>query len=160
MDASMSDWKLPWNASCLCGQVKMHITAAPVIAMACHCKGCQRLTSGAYSLTLMIPTSGFEVQGETQVGALHREESTHHYCPHCLSWLYTTAPTLNAMGFLNFRPSMLEDASWVVPLIESNVTQKLPGVVTGAKHGFDGFPPPTEYGRLMQEYAAEGARPR
>lgn len=155
----MSEWKLPWDATCLCGQVKMRVNAPPAIAMACHCRGCQKLTSGAYSLTLMVPARDFEVQGKTQIGALHRPESQHHYCPQCLSWLYTTSPNLEAMGFLNFRPSMLEDASWVVPLIESNVTQKLPGVVTGAKYAFDGFPPPTEYGRLIQEYAAEGARP-
>ncbi len=156
----MADWKLPWNASCLCGQVRMRITAPPVIAGACHCKGCQKLTSGAYSLTLMLPISGFEVEGETQLGALHRPESQHHYCTRCLSWLYTTAPGLEQMGFLNFRPTMLEDSSWVVPFIESQTAEKLPGAVTGAKHSFEGWPPPTEYGRLMQDYAATGARPR
>ena len=156
----MSDWKLPWNASCLCGRVRMRITAPPVVAGACHCKGCQKLTSGAYSLTLMLPINGVEVQGETQLGALHRPESRHHYCTRCLSWLYTMAPGLEQMGFLNFRPTMLEDASWVVPFIESQTAEKLPGAVTGAKHSFEGWPPPTEYGRLMQEYAAEGARPR
>lgn len=155
----MSDWKLPWNASCLCSQVKMRITAAPVIAMACHCKGCQKLTSGAYSLTLMLPVSGFAVEGETQIGALHRDESKHHYCPRCLSWLYTTSPNLETMGFLNFRPTMLEDASWVVPFIESQTAEKLPGAVTGAKHSFEGWPAPADYGRLMQEFAQEGARP-
>lgn len=156
----MTDWKLPWSASCLCGQVKMRITAPPVIAMACHCTGCQKLTSGAYSLTLMIPQSGFEVEGATQIGALHREESQHHYCMYCLSWLYTTAPGLAAQGVLNFRPSMLEDASWVVPFIECMSAEKLPGAVTGAKHSFEAWPPPSEYGRLMQEYAQEGERPR
>jgi len=29
-----------------------------------------------------------------------------------------------------------------------------------AKFSFEGWPPPSEYGRLMQEYAREGARPR
>ena len=124
----MSGWKLPWSAACLCGQVKMRVTAAPVVSMACHCTGCQKLTSGAYSLTLMLPTAGLEVEGETQIGALHRDESKHHYCPRCLSWLYTTSPGLAAMGFLNFRPTMLEDASWVVPFIESQTAEKLPGV--------------------------------
>lgn len=156
----MSDWKLPWNASCLCGQVKMRIGEAPVIAMACHCTACQKLTSGAYSLTLMIPASGFTVEGETQIGALHRDESKHHYCPHCLSWLYTTSPNLTAMGFLNFRPTMLEDASWVVPFVESQTAEKLPGAETGAKHSFERWPAPEDYGRLMQEYAQDGARPR
>ncbi len=155
----MSGWKLPWKASCLCGRVKMQITAPPAISMACHCVGCQKLTSGAYSLTLMLPTAGFSAEGETQIGALHRDESKHHYCPHCLSWLYTTSPNLDAMGPLNFRPSMLEDASWVVPFVELQTAEKLPGSVTGAKHSFERWPGPADYGRLMQEYAQEGARP-
>jgi hypothetical protein len=155
----MSDWKLPWNAACLCGQVKMRVTAPPMVAMACHCRGCQKLTSSAYSLTLMIPPGGFEVvEGEPVIGALHRDESQHHYCPHCKSWLFTTAPGLQ--GMTNFRPTMLEDASWVVPYVESYVTEKLPGVVTGAKHSFDQFPPPERYGGLMAGFAQEGAKPK
>ena len=47
------DWKLPWSASCLCGQVRMRITQAPWVSMACHCRACQKLTGGAYSLTLL-----------------------------------------------------------------------------------------------------------
>lgn len=107
----------------------------------------------------MLPASGLEVAGETQIGALHREESQHHYCTRCLSWLYTTSPGLEKMGFLNFRPSMLEDANWVAPFIESQTAEKLPGAVTGAKYSFEGWPPPSEYPRLMAEYAREGSRP-
>ncbi|MBK9672934.1 MAG: GFA family protein [Bacteroidetes bacterium] len=155
------DWRLPWNASCLCGQVTMRVVAAPVISMACHCTGCQKLTSGAYSLTLMLPTAGFFVEGETQIGALHRDDSKHHYCPNCLRAGSTRrARTSTHVGFLNFRPTMLEDASWVVPFIESQTAEKLPGAVTGAKHSFERWPSPADYGRLMQEYAQEGARPR
>jgi hypothetical protein len=156
----MNDWKLPWSASCLCGQVKMRITAPPAISMACHCTGCQKLTSGAYSLTLMLPIGGFEVEGETQLGALHRAESEHHYCTRCLCWLYTTAPGLEKFGMLNFRATMLDDASWITPYLEAMTAEKLPGVVTGAKHAFGGWPAPSDYGRLMQDYAEEGARPR
>jgi hypothetical protein len=155
----MNDWKLPWNAACLCGRVKMRVSAPPMVAMACHCRGCQKLTSSAYSLTLMIPPGGFEVvEGEPVLGALHRDESQHHYCPHCKSWLFTTAPVLQ--GMTNFRPTMLEDASWVVPYVESYVTEKLPGAETGAKHSFDQFPPMERYADLMEGYAREGARPK
>lgn len=155
----MNDWKLPWSASCLCGQVKMRITAPPVISMACHCRGCQKLSSGPYSLTLMLPISGFHIEGETQRGALHREESEHHYCTRCLSWLYTTAPALERMGFLNFRSTMLDDASWVRPYVESNISEKLPAVISGARVSFEGFPPPDQYGPLMEAYAREGEQP-
>jgi hypothetical protein len=156
----VTDWKLPWNASCLCGRIKMRITAPPVMSGACHCTGCQKLSGGAYSLTLMLPVSGFEVEGQTQIGALHRAESQHHYCPHCLSWLYTRGPGLDTYGLLNFRSTMLEDASWIVPFIESMTAEKLPTAQTGAKHSFEGFPPPEAYMQLMQDYAREGVRPR
>lgn len=154
----MSEWKLPWSASCLCGQVKMRVSAPPLVAMACHCTGCQKLTSGAYSLTLMLPGEGFEVvEGETTLGGMHRAEAQHHYCTHCKGWLYTTAPALG--GLVNFRPAMLDDASWVVPYMEACVLEKLPGVVTGAKHSFDQFPAREQYAELMAGFAREGARP-
>lgn len=154
----MTEWKLPWNASCLCGRVKMRITAPPLVAMACHCTGCQKLTSGPYSLTLMLPDEGFAVlEGETARGGLHRDESHYHYCAHCKSWLYTTAPALGP--FVNFRPTMLEDASWVVPYVESYVSEKLPGVVSGAKHSFEKFPVREQYPELVAGFAREGARP-
>lgn len=155
----MTDWKLPWHAACLCGQVRMRITAPPIVIMACHCTGCQKLSSGAYSLTMMLPQAGFAVEGDTELGALHRAESQHHYCTRCKSWLYTTAPSLEGMGLLNFRPTMLEEASWVIPYMESYISEKLPGVVTGARHSFEQFPDPSQYPELMAGFAREGARP-
>jgi hypothetical protein len=154
----MSDWKLPWNAACLCGRVRMRVTAPPLVALACHCRGCQKLTSAPYSLTLMLPADGFEVvEGEPVLGGLHRPEAQQHYCPHCKSWLYTTAAILG--GRVNFRPTLLEDASWVVPFVEMKTEEALPGVVTGAKRSYPGWAPPEDYAALLEAYAREGARP-
>jgi hypothetical protein len=136
----------------------MRITQAPMVSMACHCRGCQKLTSGPYSLTLMLPVAGFLVEGETELGGLHRPQSRHHFCTYCKNWLYTDG---FANGqFVNFRPTMLEDPSWVVPFIESYVSEKLPGVVSGAKHAFAEFPQPADYPKLIEAYAREGTRPR
>lgn len=154
----MSDWKLPWAAACMCGRVKMRITQPPLVAMACHCRGCQRLTSGPYSLTLMLPVAGFEVpEDETELGGLHREQSRHHFCAHCKNWLYTDG--FAGGRFVNFRPTMLEDASWVVPFVESYTSEKLLEVVSGAKHAYPQFPPPADYPKLIEAFAREGARP-
>lgn len=155
----MTDWKLPWSASCMCGQVKMRVTAPPLVAMACHCRGCQKLTSGPYSLTLMIPANGFKkLEGETDLGGEHRDTSQHHFCTRCNNWLFTIG--VAGGQFVNFRPTMLEDASWVAPYVESYVSEKLPGVVSGAKHSFPQFPTPDKYPELMAGFAREGARPR
>jgi hypothetical protein len=152
-----NDWNLPWDAACMCGRVKMRISSPPLVSMACHCIGCQKLTSGAYSLSLMIPAAGFEVQGETQIGGLHRQESVHHFCAHCHNWLYTDG--FAGGQFVNFRPTMLADASWVVPYIESFTSEKLPGAQTGAKISFEQFPGPADYAPLMEAFARDGARP-
>lgn len=153
-----ADWKLPWTASCQCGGVKIRITEPPMLAMACHCRACQRLTGGAYSLTLMIPNEGFEVlEGAPVIGGLHRSELAHHFCARCKNWLFTRP---QGRPFVNFRPTMLEDATWVQPYAESCAAERLPGAVTGAKFSFPQFPPPERYGELMEGYAREGARPR
>ncbi len=155
----MSEWKLPWSASCLCERVTMRITAPPVIAMACHCRGCQKLTSGPYSLTLMVPEAGFEVvSGETTIGGLHRDDGHQHYCAHCLSWLYTTGPALE--GLVNVRATMLDDASWVRPFVDTMAAEKLPGVVSGAARSYQAWPAESDHDELMAAYAREGAKPQ
>ncbi|TMJ34620.1 MAG: aldehyde-activating protein, partial [Alphaproteobacteria bacterium] len=54
----MSEWKLPWEGGCLCGRIRFRITAPPLLTMACHCSGCQKLSASAYSLTIAVPSQG------------------------------------------------------------------------------------------------------
>src|SRR3546814_9366082 len=37
--------------SCRCGGIQLEITAAPLLTMACHCVGCQKMTASAFSLS-------------------------------------------------------------------------------------------------------------
>lgn len=151
------NWHLPWTASCLCGQVKMTISEPPIISTACHCLGCQKLTGGAYSLTLMLPRSGFAVSGpEPVIGGLHGPNKQ-YYCPHCLSWLFNSIP--GADHLINMRATMLDDASWVVPFVDMWTETKLPGVVTGAVRSFERFPPEAQYGGLTADFMRQSARP-
>lgn len=140
---------LPVEGACMCGQVKLRVNAAPIITMACHCRGCQKLSASAFSLTAMISAAAFEVIGETQIGALHGA-NPYHYCSHCLNWLYTS---LTSAPFVNVRPTMFDVPSWSTPFIESYVTEKLPWATTSARHSFAKFPEPDQYGPLMAEYA-------
>ena len=106
---------------------------------------------------MLIPEEGFElVEGGPVIGGMHREELKHSFCPHCKNWLFTRP---QGMPFVNFRPTMLEDASWVEPYAESCVEDRLSGAITGATHSFTGFPPPEKYPELIAGYAREGARP-
>jgi hypothetical protein len=153
----MDDWKLPWDGGCLCGQVRFRVSAAPLLAMACHCSGCQRLTASAFSLTLAIPADGLALlAGATGIGGVHgphRQE----YCPHCKSWLFTRPQGLDFM--VNVRATMLDDHAWFAPFVETYTSEKLPWAQTPARHSFATFPEEGGFAPLIEAFAREGARP-
>lgn len=147
----MSDPSLPMEGGCMCGQCRLRVSAAPIITMACHCKGCQKLSASAFSLTAMVPAGAFElVAGKTQVGALHGA-NVYRYCANCLNWLYTE---LSSAPYVNVRSTMFDVALLSTPFIESYVSEKLPWATTPAKHRFEKFPEPRQYGALMEEFGA------
>lgn len=148
----MSEWNLPWEGGCRCGQVRMKITQPPLLTMACHCVGCQRMTASAFSLSMFLPKDALEItQGEPVIGGLHGYP-VHYFCPHCMSWIFTrlreTAP------FVNLRATMLDDARWFEPFIESCWLERLPWVSKTAVHQYDTFPTMDDYPALIQEFAA------
>ena len=146
---------LPVEGGCICGESRLRVSVPPIITMACHCKGCQKMSASAFSLTAMVPAQGFEVvEGKPQVGALHGE-SGYYFCPKCLNWLYTT-PAGNP--FVNIRPSLFEIPLWSTPFIETFVSEKLPWATTGARYGFRKYPASHDYGKLVEEYAEWSAR--
>ncbi len=142
---------------CLCGRVRFTISAAPLLTMACHCTGCQRLTASAFSLSAAIPADGFTMtKGEAVIGALHGS-SRHYFCPHCLSWMFTRPEGLD--WFVNIRPTMLDDPAAFTPFIETWSSEKLPWATTPAVHSFEALPPFDAYEGLIREYADWPMRP-
>jgi len=155
--AAMTDWKLPWTAACRCDQIRMRVTAPPIVTMACHCRGCQRMTASAFSLSVLVPASGFEVvAGEPVIGGLHGA-ARHFHCEHCKSWLFTRPDGM--AGFVNVRATMLDDAAWFVPFVETSTAEALPWARTSATHSFANIPPAEVFGPIVEEFARVGARP-
>ncbi|HEX8222620.1 MAG TPA: GFA family protein [Allosphingosinicella sp.] len=154
----MEDWNLPWDGGCRCGEVRIRVTKPPLLAGACHCNGCQKMTASAFSLSLSLPADGFEVtKGEPVIGGLRGPVSHHHHCPACLSWVFTQVEGMD--WFVNLRASALDDHSWFEPFIEVWTDEKLPWAATGARHGYATSPEMAEFETLMHAYAADGARP-
>jgi hypothetical protein len=139
------------EGSCRCRRVRIKVTKRPLITMACHCTGCQRMSSSAFSLSAAIPADGFEVtQGEPVIGGLHGA-SRHYFCGHCMSWMFTRPEGID--WFVNVRPTMLDDASWTTPFIETWTSEKLPWARTAAPHSFERLPPVDAYEGLIAAYA-------
>jgi hypothetical protein len=142
---------LPLAGSCRCGRVAIEVSAPPLLTMACHCTGCQKMSSSAYSLSVAIPVEGFRVTaGEPVIGGLHGT-ARHHFCGWCMSWMFTR---MDGMPFVNVRPTMLDDTGWFVPFVETFTSEALPWARLPARHSFEGCPPLELYERLIAEYAA------
>jgi hypothetical protein len=143
--------ELPVEGGCRCGKVRFRLSAPPWMEMACHCTGCQKMTGSAFSTTIMVPADAFElIAGEPVVGGLHGDQADHWHCDWCKSWVHTT-PRM-ALGFVNVRATMLDDASWFAPWAETQTAEKLAWAETGAKLRFERFPAPEEYQGLIARY--------
>ena len=149
----MAKPSLPMAGSCRCGAVKVEVGALPLITMACHCTGCQKMSASAYSLSAAIPAGGFRVTvGEPVIGGLHGD-ARHHFCGYCMTWMFTR---LEGMPFVNVRPTILDQTGWFVPFIETYTSEALPWAKLTVRHSYERFPPFEVYGELTAQYAAEG----
>ncbi|WP_179513740.1 GFA family protein [Sphingomonas lycopersici] len=148
---------LPIEGGCRCGKLRFRISARPLLAMACHCTGCQKMTASAFSTSLAVPEAGFAViAGEPVIGGMHGYPH-HHHCDWCKGWVFTRLDP--AMGFVNVRATLLDDPAWFAPFIESYISEALPWAQTGARHRFARFPEPSDYPALIAEYQALWGQP-
>jgi len=140
------------DGGCRCGQVRFRISAPPLITMACHCTGCQKMTASAFSLSVLTPAAGFAVtEGEPVIGGLHGA-TRHFFCPHCKSWMFTRPD--GAEHLVNVRTTLLDDPSGLEPYMETMTAEKLPWASTPAVESFEGFPPVEAYAPMMKAFAA------
>lgn len=152
----MDDWNLPWDGGCRCGETRIRVTKPPLLAMACHCAGCQSMSASAYSLSIAIPADGFEVTaGEPVLGGLGRD--MHSFCPRCLTWMFTRPIGMD--WFVNLRPTMLDAHGWFEPYVETFTAEKLPWATTPARRSFATLPELDAFEPLIAEYREKGARP-
>lgn len=142
------------TGSCRCGQVAFEVRSQPVMTSACHCVGCQKMSSSAFSLTALFPAEAFFIhRGSPVIGGMHGS-TRHYFCPHCLSWLFTRPGESDA--FIGVRSSLLDQPQRYAPFMETWVREKLPWANTGARVSYDAFPNPQDYPALMVEFAETG----
>jgi hypothetical protein len=114
MTPDMNDTDFPCIGYCRCGTLSIEISAPPVLTAACHCRGCQRMSASAFSLTAMVPAEAFKVlEGDPVKGGMHGPDLDHYFCAHCMSWVFTRIVGLDA--FFNVRPTMFDDPRWSRP---------------------------------------------
>ena len=67
--------KLPQTGGCHCGSLRYEITQAPYMICTCHCTNCQRFTSSAFSIGMIVDEQVFHLTGIEPRAMLHTADS-------------------------------------------------------------------------------------
>ncbi|WP_226623819.1 GFA family protein [Alloyangia pacifica] len=144
--------ELPQIGSCRCGTLQLEVSKPPMMTAACHCRGCQKMSASAFSLTMMVPPDGVRlIAGEAVKGGIKGPQLDHYMCPECGTWMFTRISGVDA--FVNVRPILFDVPEWCLPFIETMTGEKLDWAQTPARHSYDGFPPETDFPMLRQDFA-------
>jgi hypothetical protein len=144
------------QGGCRCGGVRFAVHGAPILTFACHCTGCQRMTGSAYSLSSLYPAERFEVlEGDTVLGGL-KGPSKQHFCPSCMSWLFTVPEGFDA--FVNIRSPMLDDVAGHRPFVDMWRSEGPEWGESGAERRFDKIPEEHEFAELTAAYGEWSGR--
>ena len=122
--------RLPQEGGCVCGKVRYRLTAAPLLAYACHCHDCQRRSGSAFGLTLVVRSADVLLSGEPEMMRMETpsgREIDHGVCPQCRFRVFARAPV--APDFMSLRAGTLDDASWVRPIAQAWVESAIPWAV-------------------------------
>lgn len=138
---------------CRCGQVRLRVTAAPLLTMACHCAGCRKMTASAFSLSTLLPASGLEIVAGAVVRGGLGTGPFHAFCPACMTWMFTRPEGLEDL--VNLRATMLDDHGAFRPYAEFWTRERLPWAVTAAVRSFETVPEPAGFGDLLAAFAAD-----
>ena len=116
------------TGGCQCGKVRYEIAAEPQSVYTCHCLDCQRLTSSAFSLGVVVPEQGFRLSG-VEPRRLERMADSGRVnvrlvCPECGSWICG----LPRDGMIRVRGGSLDDTSWLRPSRHIWIRRKQPWV--------------------------------
>jgi len=121
--------KLPQTGGCQCGALRYEVTEAPQMVYTCHCTDCQRLTSSAFSMAIVVADGAFRLtRGEPrplQKTADSGRVNTVWICQQCGSWI-CGAPTPGSA--LRVRAGTLDDTSWLRPAVHFWTRNKQPWV--------------------------------
>ena len=54
---------VPMVGSCQCGNIRYQVTGDPLVAIACHCNDCRKLSGSAFSTVLVVKAEDLTVEG-------------------------------------------------------------------------------------------------
>jgi hypothetical protein len=110
----------PTTGTCQCGKVHYIVKKAPIKTVVCHCADCQKISAGAFTMTMLIKREDLEiVRGE--MGVFDRPADSGniarcYFCPTCSNRIYHENPAKPEV--VRLKPGTLDDTSIIQPELQ------------------------------------------
>ena len=120
----VADERLSTNRWLQCGSLRYELTRPPNVVYTCHCTDCQRLTSSAFSIALVVAEEAFRLTG-LEPRRLQRTTDSGRVairwvCPECGSWVCggpMAGEPVRPGEFRSVRAGTRDDTSWLRPTV-------------------------------------------
>ncbi len=116
---SMPKASLPLSGGCQCGGVRYAITAVPLTLYLCHCTECQRQSSSAFGMSMLVARSALAVDW-ARLGIFVRgtaaggREIRCLFCPDCGTRLFHESTQENEV--VSVKAGSLDNTRWLRPV--------------------------------------------
>lgn len=108
------------DGGCQCGSIRYRISGRPKMLYVCHCRDCQKQSSSAFGMSLIVAPGDWElVQGQARIeswdtraddGSLKRC----WFCPQCGTRLYHGSDRDDEA--VSIKAGSLDDTGWLQPV--------------------------------------------
>jgi hypothetical protein len=105
------------QASCSCGQLRLHYNGDITRVSICHCNECQRRTGSVFGTQTRVPQKDAEILGESRIYERIGDSGgkiSFHFCPTCGSTVYYFIDKLP--GFVGIPLGAFADQSLPSPV--------------------------------------------
>ena len=109
---------VPLVGSCQCGNIRYQVAGDPLVAIACHCNDCRKLSGSAFSTVLVIKAENLTVEGTLKLWERATDtgpRSHAYFCPDCGNRIYHQDP--DKPHIIRIRSGSLDQPEIPEPLI-------------------------------------------
>jgi hypothetical protein len=108
----------PGSGGCLCGAIRFECRGAPISAVFCHCRNCQKAHAAPFAAVVLVPPGGIEVTA----GRVRRHEMLadsgamifREFCDRCGTHLFSGGAAFPQ--FKSVKLATLDDPSTISPV--------------------------------------------
>lgn len=114
------------KGSCNCGAVTFAASGDAKAILNCHCNLCRKMNGSVFSTYVVVAEDSFSIGSGSLKTVQVSDNASKSFCSTCGTPIYNQNPKHD--GFIIIHYGALDDASHLIPLIDTFYERKIPWV--------------------------------